>query len=160
MAATRERAAQNSAAGEIRRLAWLLDSAIRLPGGFRIGLDGIVGLVPGIGDALGLLASTYIVVRARRFGVPGVVLARMIGNVALEFVIGTIPVLGDLFDFAFKANLRNLALMEQYLVNERHARRSSRVRVLATLVLGLALLALLLFLVFRLVQWLWALAGS
>lgn len=160
MAATRERAARNSAAGEIRRLAWLLDSAIRLPGGFRIGLDGIVGLVPGIGDALGLLASTYIVVRARRFGVPGVVLARMIGNVALEFVIGTIPVLGDLFDFAFKANLRNLALMEQYLVNERQARRSSRVRVLATLVLGLALLALLLFLVFRLVQWLWALAGS
>lgn len=160
MAATRERTAQNSAAGEIRRLAWLLDSAIRLPGGFRIGLDGIVGLVPGIGDALGLLASTYIIVRARRFGVPGVVLARMIGNVALEFVIGTIPVLGDLFDFAFKANLRNLALMEQYLVNERQVRRSSRVRVLATLVLGLALLALLLFLVFRLVQWLWALAAS
>jgi hypothetical protein len=84
----------------------------------------------------------------------------MIGNVALEFVIGTIPVLGDLFDFVFKANLRNLALMEQYLVNEREVRRSSRVRVFVVTLLGLALLALLLFAVFRLVQWLWTLAAA
>jgi hypothetical protein len=159
MAGNRQRAPQHSAAGEIRRLAWLLDAAIRLPGGFRIGLDGIVGLVPGIGDALGLLASSYIVIRARRFGVPRVVLARMIGNVALEFVIGAIPVLGDLFDFVFKANLRNLALMEQYLVDERQVRRSSRARVFIMTLLGLALLALLLFAGFRLVQWLWALAA-
>jgi hypothetical protein len=89
--------------------------------------------------------------------VPRVVLARMIGNVALEFVIGTIPVLGDLFDFVFKANLRNLALMEQYLVNEREVRRSSRVRVFVVTLLGLALL---LFAVFRLVQWLWTLATA
>lgn len=160
MAGSRQHSAQDSAAGEVRRLAWLLDEAIRLPGGFRIGLDGIVGLIPGIGDALGLVASTYIVVRARRFGVPRIVLARMVGNVALEFVIGTIPVLGDLFDFAFKANLRNLALMEQYLVNERQARRSSRARVVVMTLIGLALLALLLFAVFRLVQWLWALAAT
>jgi hypothetical protein len=156
----RQHTSQRSAAGEIRRLAWLLDAAIRLPGGFRIGLDGIVGLVPGIGDALGLAASGYIVMRARRFGVPRVVLARMIGNVALEFVIGTIPVLGDLFDFVFKSNLRNLALIEQYLVNEREVRRSSRVRVFVVTLLGLALLALLLFAVFRLAQWLWTLAAA
>jgi hypothetical protein len=156
----RQHSSQDSAAGEIRRLAWLLDEAVRLPGGFRIGLDGIVGLVPGIGDALGLVASSYIVLRARRFGVPRVVLARMIGNVALEFMIGTIPVLGDLFDFVFKSNLRNLALIEQYLVNEREVRRSSRVRVFVVTLLGLALLALLLFAVFRLAQWLWTLAAA
>lgn len=149
-----------SAARELRRLAWLLDDAIRLPGGYRIGLDGIVGLVPGLGDALGLAASTYILFRARRFGVPRVVMARMIGNVLLESVIGAIPVLGDLFDFAFKANRRNIGLMEQYLVDEREARRGSWVRIVAAFAAGLAVIALVLFLVFRFVQWIWNLAAA
>lgn len=155
-----ERTTKNTTAGEIRRLAWLLDDAIRLPGGFRVGLDGIVGLIPGIGDVLGLAASSYIIIRARSFGVPGVVLARMIGNVALEFVVGTIPILGDLFDFAYKANRRNLALMERYLVDERRVRRSSRGIIVAVTAAGLALLALLLLLSVRLVQWLWSLATA
>lgn len=160
MADSGQRASQASVAGELRRLAWLLDDAIRLPGGYRIGLDGIVGLVPGIGDALGLAASAYIIVRAKGLGVPRIVLTRMIGNVALEFVIGLIPLLGDLFDFAFKANRRNLALMEQYLVNEREVRRRSRARVFLAIAIGLVLLALLLILAFRFVQWLWALAAT
>lgn len=160
MADSGQRASQASGAGELRRLAWLLDDAIRLPGGYRIGLDGIVGLVPGIGDALGLAASAYIIVRAKGLGVPRIVLTRMIGNVALEFVIGVIPLLGDLFDFAFKANRRNLALMEQYLVSEREVRRRSRARVFLATAIGLVLLALLLILAFRFVQWLWALAAT
>ena len=155
MAKTHERASTHSGAGEIRRLVWLLDEAIRLPGGFRVGLDGIVGLIPGIGDALGLAGSGYIILRARRSGVPGPVIARMIGNVAIDFLIGVIPILGDLFDFAFKANRRNLALMERWLVDERRVRRSSRGMILVAGAIALALIVSLLFLTFRLVEWLW-----
>jgi hypothetical protein len=107
---------------------------------------------------LGLGASAYTVIRAQGLGVPRIVLTRMIGNVVLESVIGVIPVLGDVFDFAFKANRRNLALMEQYFVNEQPVRRGSRARVLLVMAIALALLAVLMFLAFRLVQWLWSLA--
>ncbi|HEX7062184.1 MAG TPA: DUF4112 domain-containing protein [Woeseiaceae bacterium] len=144
-----------SAARELRRLAWLFDDAILLPGGYRIGIDGIVGLVPGLGDALGLIAATWILLRARQFGVPRIVMARMLGNVVLDAAIGAIPVLGDLFDFAFKANRRNIGLMERYLTDERHVRRESWVRFVAALVLALLGIAVVLFLVFRSVQWLW-----
>lgn len=104
---------------EIERLAWILDQAIRLPGGYRIGLDGLIGLVPGVGDALGMAASSYIVLVARRLGVPRRVLAKMIWNVALETVVGTIPLIGDLFDFAWKANTRNIDLLKRH-----HGRRN------------------------------------
>ncbi len=144
-----------SAARDLRRLAWLLDDAILLPGGYRVGIDGILGLVPGLGDALGLAASTWILLHARSFGVPRIVMARMLGNVLLDAAIGAIPVVGDLFDFAFKANRRNIGLMEQYFTDERHVRRASWVRVVAALVLGFLAIALVLFLVFRFVQWLW-----
>jgi hypothetical protein len=159
MAAARKVPATSPVAREMRRLAWLLDESIRLPGGYRIGLDGIVGLIPGVGDAVGLAASSYILLRARRFGIPRVVMARMIGNVLLETVIGAIPILGDLFDFAFKANRRNVALMEQYLVDERHVRRSRWGRLLLVAAVGLAVFVLFLFLAFRLVQWIWNLAS-
>ncbi|NHI01657.1 MULTISPECIES: DUF4112 domain-containing protein [Oceanimonas] len=96
------------------RLAWLLDSAVRLPGGFRIGLDGIMGLVPGVGDLAGAALSGYIVLQAARMKLPVTLLARMGLNVLLEVLIGSIPILGDLFDFAFKANRRNVRLMEDY----------------------------------------------
>lgn len=151
---------ESAAARELRRLAWLLDDAIRLPGGYRIGLDGIVGIVPGVGDALGLAASTYILLRARRFGVPHVVMARMIGNVLLESIVGAIPVLGDLFDFAYKANRRNIGLMEQYLVDERRTRRESWIRIVAAFAVGVLVIFVVLFLVFRFVQWIWNLAAT
>ena len=99
----------------LRRLSWLLDSAIPLPGGYRIGLDGIIGLIPGVGDAVGASLSTYIVVEAARLGASPVQLLRMMMNVLLETVMGTIPVLGDLFDFAWKANERNMALLDAQL---------------------------------------------
>ncbi|MGP7733065.1 DUF4112 domain-containing protein [Oceanimonas smirnovii] len=99
---------------KLERMAWLLDSAIRLPGGFRIGLDGIIGLVPGIGDLTGAVFSGYILLQAARMKLPFTLLARMGFNILLELVIGSIPVLGDLFDFAFKANKRNVRLMNKY----------------------------------------------
>jgi hypothetical protein len=110
----------------LRRLAWLLDNSIRLPGGFRIGLDPVIGLIPGIGDAIGALLSVFILNEARILGAPGSVLLRMAGNVVLETVIGAIPFVGDLFDAGFKANARNLALLERYRLDPVRSIGSSR----------------------------------
>lgn len=145
-------------AREIKRLAWLLDDAIRLPGGYRVGVDGIIGLVPGIGDAVGLAASTYILLRARRFGLPGSVMARMAGNVLLELVVGAVPVAGDLFDFVFKANRRNVALMEKYFADAPRTRRRSRAAVVATAVLAGVVIVAAFYGAVTLLQWLWNLA--
>jgi hypothetical protein len=125
----------------LRSLAWLLDESIPLPGGYRIGIDAIVGLVPGFGDAVGALLSAYIINEARRLGAPRSVLLRMGGNVLLEAVIGAVPLAGDLFDAAFKANMRNLALLEHYQRDPVSSRRRSRL-----FVLGFAVLMLLLVL--------------
>ncbi len=92
-----------------------MDSSVRLPGGFRVGVDGLIGLVPGVGDLAAAGVSFYIVAQAAHAGVPARVLARMVLNVALDAVVGAIPVLGDVFDVAFKANLRNARLMDAYL---------------------------------------------
>ncbi|WP_219999921.1 DUF4112 domain-containing protein [Halomonas sp. LBP4] len=99
----------------VHRLARLMDSSVRLPGGFRVGVDGLIGLVPGVGDLAAAGVSFYIVAQAAHAGVPAKVLARMVLNVALDAVVGAIPVLGDVFDVAFKANLRNARLMDAYL---------------------------------------------
>ncbi len=92
-----------------------MDSSIRLPGGFRIGVDGLIGLVPVVGDLATAGAACYIIAQAARAGVPTRVLTRMVLNVGLDAVIGTVPLVGDVFDFAFKANLRNARLMDAYL---------------------------------------------
>ena len=112
----------------LRRLSWLLDSSIPLPGGYRIGLDGIIGLIPGLGDALGASMSTYIVVQAARLGASPVQLLRMMMNILVETVVGTIPVLGDLFDFAWKANERNMVLLDAQL-RKAPARGSAKTRL-------------------------------
>jgi len=113
----------SDAVAEARRIAWLLDEAVRLPGGMRFGLDGVLGLIPGIGDLLGLLASGRIVNIARRQGVPPGVLVRMAGNIGIDALIGAIPIAGDLFDFGFKANARNVELLEQSLRRQSAGRR-------------------------------------
>lgn len=102
-------------ARRLRRLSRFMDSAITLPGGYRIGWDGIIGLVPVIGDAVGLGLSGWLIWRAVELGLPRGVIVRMILNVALESVIGAVPVIGDAFDFVFKANNRNVALMQKAL---------------------------------------------
>ena len=96
----------------LRRLGHLLDSQFTVPGiGYRVGLDGLIGLVPGVGDTLTLALSAYIIIEAQKLNVSAATTARMIGNVLIDYVIGAIPVIGDLFDFAFKANQRNLRLL-------------------------------------------------
>jgi hypothetical protein len=100
----------------LEALAWVLDRAIRVPGtNFRVGLDGVLGLVPGIGDAITTALALWFVYEAHRINVPGHVIARMLGNVAIDSVVGAVPVVGDLFDFAFKANIRNLELLRRHL---------------------------------------------
>jgi len=123
----------------LQRLARLWDASIRLPGGIAIGLDPLVGLVPGIGDAVGALVSGYIVLEAARLGTPAVTLLRMLLNIAIDALVGSIPVAGDLFDFAWKANLKNVALIEHHLADPHGARHASR----AWLLLVIAVLVLL-----------------
>lgn len=102
--------------GQARALARLLDSAIRVPGtGIRFGLDSLLGVIPGLGDAAGAVFSGYLVLLAAQLGVPKPLIARMVANVAIDTVVGGIPVLGDLFDVAWKSNTRNLALLESYI---------------------------------------------
>jgi hypothetical protein len=124
----------------LRQLAWLLDNSIPLPGGFRIGLDAVIGLVPGIGDAIGALVSVYILNEARLLGAPRSVLMRMSGNVILETLVGAIPFAGDLFDAGFKANARNVTLLERYQLDPAGSARGSRFFVAGFAVM-LALLA-------------------
>lgn len=100
----------------LRKLAWLLDAQFGLPGTrFRFGVNSLFGLAPLVGDvALGLV-SLYLVYEARALGAPPALLARMLANIGIEVVGGAVPIVGDLFDMAFKANLRNLALLETWL---------------------------------------------
>ena len=100
----------------IRKLSRLMDTSIRIPlTGFRIGIDPIIGLVPGAGDLISTAFSAYIIFLATRFGIPRQDLAKMIFNVGLEAVVGTVPLVGDLFDAFYKSNIRNLAILEQHL---------------------------------------------
>jgi uncharacterized membrane protein len=93
-------------------LSHVLDDFIRIPGtSIRFGLDGIVGFIPGIGDLIGGIASCIIIVAAWVRGVSYVTVTRMVANVAIEVVVGSIPVLGDMFDIAWRANRRNYALL-------------------------------------------------
>jgi hypothetical protein len=123
-----------------RSLTRLLDEAIRIPGtNIRVGLDPLLGLVPGMGDVLGAALSGYVIILASRNGAPPSVLGRMLGNVLIDSAVGAVPLLGDLFDAGWKANSRNLALLERYLEQPSHVRRSSRAVLAAVLVaLGLA----------------------
>ena len=100
----------------LRRLAWLIDGAFGLPGTrFRFGLNSVIGLLPVGGDAVLGAISLYIVYEAAQLGVPKHKLARMVANVGIEVIGGSVPIIGDLFDMALKANLRNLAMIDDHL---------------------------------------------
>jgi uncharacterized protein DUF4112 len=97
----------------LERFARWSDSGIRLPGTpWTFGWDALIGLIPGIGDVAGVAMSGYVFEQGRRLGVSKTTLVRMAANIAVDFVVGSIPVIGDLFDFGFKANQRNLELIQ------------------------------------------------
>jgi hypothetical protein len=106
-------------------LANALDSAFAFPGtGIRFGADSLIGLVPGVGDAIGLALSGYLILEARRLGAPPELLTRMAANVAIDAAFGAVPVLGDVFDVFYKANKRNMAHLRSHIADlrSRHAR--------------------------------------
>jgi len=112
---------------QIRSLARLLDSSIPIPGtGRSIGIDPLLGLIPGFGDVAGAALSGYIILQALRLGVPGSLVARMVANVATETVVGTVPLVGDLFDMGWKANNRNVRLLHEHLEAPSRSRRRGK----------------------------------
>ena len=122
-------------------LSHVLDDFLRIPGTpIRFGLDGIVGFIPGIGDILGGIASTIIIFAAFVRGVPAVTIARMVMNVAIETAVGSVPVVGNLFDIAWRANRRNYKLLEGSIADPRKHTAMSWVFFA---VVGLALLAMM-----------------
>lgn len=104
---------------DLSQLDWLvdlMDSRFQIPGtNIRLGLDAVLGLVPGVGDSISAIISAYIFQQLRQHGLPWHVQARMVGNIFLDFGLGAIPLLGDLFDIGFKANRANLALAKKHL---------------------------------------------
>lgn len=138
----------------LRRLAFLLDNSIPIPGTkFRFGLDpilGLLGIAAGSGDVVGGAVGAYIISQAARMGVPSNIVWQMVGNILLDSLVGLIPGLGDLLDFTWKANTRNMALLEQHLPSSAASKRVNRFFVFGItlitvlIVLGCAFLTLLL----------------
>jgi hypothetical protein len=131
----------------IERLGWFLDESITLPGGYKIGLDGFIGLIPGIGDFIGGLLSSVIIYKAHQIGVPRMVLGRMIINMMIDTVLGAIPIAGDVFDFVWKANKRNVALLEDYQQQPKEVYRKSVIQNVLFIALLLGILALMIALI-------------
>jgi hypothetical protein len=122
----------------LRRIAWVLDDLVRVPGtSRRFGLDPVLGLLPGGGDIAGSALSAWIVIAAARLGAPSSVILRMGWNIVVDTLLGAVPLLGDLFDATWKANRRNVALLDRYMEQPGSARRSSRL-VLAGVLVGIA----------------------
>src|SRR5688500_11473489 len=133
-----------------RALSRILDSAIGIPGTpLRIGLDAIIGIIPGGGDILGAALSSYIILAAARRGVPRAVLWRMVANVAIDTGFGAVPLIGDFFDVAWRSNTRNVDLLERHARNPQKVTKRSRfygfgvVAVILVLLAGLAALGFL-----------------
>ncbi len=106
----------------LETLANLMDAAIVIPGtNIRVGLDALIGLFPGIGDLASACVSGFIIVEARRLGAPRWLVARMMGNVAIDTVGGAVPLVGDLFDVAFRANLKNTQLLRRHFERVKRA---------------------------------------
>ena len=130
-----------------RKLARLMDAAVQIPGTrITIGLDALLGLVPGIGDAIGVALSSQIVLAAARVGAPFAVLLKMISNLVLDAVVGMIPLLGDVFDVVYRANTRNYALLERHVASGPITQRPANKRVVGAIlvVVGVLVLAVVL----------------
>jgi len=142
----------------LRALAWFLDRLFSLGGNRRFGVEPLIGLIPGLGDWVGGVLSLYILYEAARLGVSWTVLGRMGINVLLETVVGSVPIAGDIFDFIWQANMRNVRLVEQ------HYRPNLRPRPVARILFPIVAAALLLFFLLLtvavlFVHFLWRLLG-
>lgn len=138
----------------LQKIAYWLDGCIPVPGTrWKVGLEPIIGLVPVAGDVIGFLLSGFIIIEAVRIGAPPRLLARMIGITVVDVLSGLVPVIGDLFDFAFKANRRNAELLSRHLdALEGRQAGGSRWRQLFYLVLLAVITGMLLWGLYRLLQ--------
>lgn len=110
----------------IEKLARLMDSQFIIPGtSFKLGLDTIIGLIPGIGDTIGLAVAGYIVAQSARIGVQKRILVQMLYNIFIDWLIGLVPIIGDLFDMGWKGNNRNAALLRRSIERNASHKRSS-----------------------------------
>ena len=129
----------------LERLSWLMDDLIRVPGlGWRFGLDALIGLIPGFGDTATSLVSFYVLVAAVRYRVPKITIMRMALNLAIDYVVGSLPFVGDLFDAWFKSNQKNVALLKERATVEGEAAREGRLSdwvFVGAIILGLIGLA-------------------
>jgi hypothetical protein len=136
----------------LRKLAWLFDSSIPIPGTrITVGLDALIGLIPVLGDLIGVALSSLILAEANRLGAPKSVLWRMASNVGIEGLVGMVPFAGDVLDAAFKANQRNVKLLDAWYQNPGKTERASRwfgvlLVAMAVLFLGLSIYTGFLFL--------------
>ncbi len=126
----------HAAERRIERVTHALDELVGIPGtSVRVGLDPIVGLVPVVGDVISGIVGAWVIAEAARFGIPRIVLARMVVNLLVDLAIGAIPFLGDLYDFAFRSNSRNLALFRRHALEPEASTRGE-----GAFFVGLALL--------------------
>jgi hypothetical protein len=143
---------------DLRRLVDFLDTRIQGPMGFRFGWDGIIGLIPGLGDIVTGAMSFYVIFRSAALGAPASLLLRMGANVLFENFIDLIPIFGNLFDFFWKSNTKNLRLLESYLHNPRKVTVSSRIWIAVALlmILGVVvgIISLGIFILGKLWMWL------
>lgn len=155
--AEHDHSAQDERLKRLDRLASLLDNSIRVPGTrWRVGIDGLIGLIPGVGDVLGALMSGYLVMEAARVGASMSLILRMGLNIVLETLVGAVPIIGDLFDFAFKANLRNVGLLRRHVVDPARARSRNRLVVGLTALLVIVIPIATLVVIVAAFRWAWA----
>lgn len=134
----------------LARLAKLMDAQFRIPGtDIRFGLDGLIGLVPGVGDLSTFAVSGYMVLLLARNGASGYLLARMVLNILIDAIIGAVPLIGDVFDIAFKANMRNLKLMQEHYREGRHRGNAAKV-IIPVLILVLLFIIGIIWLMYKL----------
>ena len=140
----------------LRRLAHLLDNAIPMPiAGYRIGIDPILGLLPGGGDIVAGVLGAYIIVEAARMGLPRQVVGQMVGNIVFDSVVGIVPVLGDLFDVGWKANVRNIALLEKHLHLIQSNQKSDYLFIIGLIILLTLIVIGFATITVSVISWLW-----
>jgi len=148
----KEKSPPHPALKNLDQLAKLMDSKFKIPGTeIRFGLDSLIGLIPGVGDLSTFAVSGYMVWIMTKNGASGYVLARMILNILIDAVIGSIPLIGDIFDIAFKANIRNMRLMNEHFREGRHGGSAWKV-ILPVLIIVFLIIAGLIWLTYKLLS--------
>jgi len=145
-AGARERSARLAAAERRFAVATrLLDDLVTVPGTrHRVGVEPVIGLIPGVGDVVSAAMGVWLIVEATRFRLPGSVVGRMVLNTLVDLIVGIVPIVGDLFDFAFKSNTRNLELFRRYASDPTASTREHRLILAGAVAIVIGVLWLLL----------------